>query len=125
MQLDLQYCLKNCSIKVAKDDWETKPPEQRSRHATLHRGTCLRCRKSMEKMKDKQPHLQDVATFSARNNFDPLFGLDTGAAYREWLYLSQHATVVESMLVALNHMQVSVCNITLPMGLMSTTQFQG
>ena len=63
----------------------------------------------MEKMKDKQPHLQDVATFSARNNFDPLFGLDTGAAYREWLYLSHHATVVESMLVALNHMQVSVC----------------
>ena len=47
--------------------------------------------------------------FSARNNWDPLFGLDVGAAYKEWLYLSQNATVVESMLIALNHMQVSVC----------------
>ena len=39
----------------------------------------------------------------------PLFGLDDGAAYKEWLYLAESASVVESMLVALNHMQVSVC----------------
>ena len=62
----------------------------------------------MEKVADK-PLLTEVATFSARKNWDPLFGLDVGAAYREWLYLSQNATVVESMLIALNHMQVSVC----------------
>ena len=59
-------------------------------------------------MKGK-PFVHDVATFSARNNWDPLFGIDVGAAYKEWLYLSQNATVVESMLVALDHMQVSVC----------------
>ena len=53
--------------------------------------------------------LQGVATFSARNNWDPLFGLDDGAAYKEWLYLSKNATVPETMLVALCHMQVNVC----------------
>ena len=59
-------------------------------------------------MKD-QPLLKDVAVFSARNNWDPPFGLDEGAAYRTWRYLADNATVLESMLVALNHMQVNVC----------------
>ena len=53
-----------------------------------------------------------MAIFSARNNWDPLFGLDVGAAYKEWLYLSRNVTIIESMLVALNHMQVSVCYLT-------------
>jgi hypothetical protein len=53
--------------------------------------------------------LRGVATFSARNNWDPLIGLDDAALYREWMQVSEQATVVESMLVALGHMQVSVC----------------
>ena len=53
--------------------------------------------------------LQGVAIFSAGNHWDPLFGLDDGAAYKEWLYLSKNATVPETMLVALCHMQVNVC----------------
>ena len=68
----------------------------------------MRCRKNLEKVAGK-PVVDEVATFSARNNWVPIFGLDVGAAYKEWLYLSQNATVVESMLIALNHMQVSVC----------------
>ena len=43
------------------------------------------------------------------NNWDPLFGLDVGAAYKEWQELSRIATVQEAMLVALCHMQVNVC----------------
>ena len=77
-------------------------------HATLRRGLCVRCHKSLEKVADK-PLLKGVATFSAQNNWDPLFGLDDGAACKEWLHLAQNASVVVSMLVALNHMQVSVC----------------
>jgi hypothetical protein len=41
--------------------------------------------------------------------WDPLLNADEGRAYREWLELAREATVVESMLVALGHMQVSVC----------------
>ena len=99
-------CLKNCDVEA--HEWYDMPGEERTRHATLHRGMCRRCHKSLEKVANK-PLLQGVATFSARNNFDPLFGIDIGAAYKEWMYLSLNATVVESMLVALDHMQVSVC----------------
>ena len=53
--------------------------------------------------------LANVGVFTAQNNWDPLFGLDDGAAYKEWLNLSRIATVTETMLVALSHMQVSVC----------------
>ena len=75
-------CLKQCSIEVA--EWYDEPGKPTTRHATLHRGMCMRCRKSLDKVADK-PHLSGVATFSAQNNWDPLFGLDTGAAYKEWL----------------------------------------
>ena len=42
---------------------------------------------------------------------DPLFGIDEVAVRREYRYLFEHATVVEAMLVALNHMQVDVCYV--------------
>ena len=93
---------------VEVHEWYDMPGEERTRYATLRRGMRRRCHKSLEKLADK-PLLQGVATFSARNNWDPLFGIDIGAAYKEWMYLSLNATVVESMLVALDHMQVSVC----------------
>ena len=99
-------CPKNCSNDV--HEWYDSPGAETTQHATLHRGQCERCHKSLQKVAEK-PILNGVATFSARNNWDPLFGLDVGAAYKELLYLSQNATVVESMLIALNHMQVSVC----------------
>jgi hypothetical protein len=99
-------CLQNCCIDLHRWDDEAAPEKQQ--HATLHRGQCLKCHTSVRNMKHNAI-LKDVAVFSARKNWDPLFGLGDGAAYREWLYLSEHATVVESMLVALCHMQVSVC----------------
>ena len=102
-------CFKDCSVDG--HEWHNRPESKTTQHATLHRGLCKRCHKSLQKAAEK-PLLHEVATFSARNNWDPLFGLDVGAAYKEWLYLSQNATVVESMLIALNHMQVSVCYLT-------------
>ena len=99
-------CLRTCPVDVY--EWETKPSAEHTRHASLHRGTCMGCHRSLEKVK-KDQLLDAVAVFSYKNNWDPLFGLDDGAAYKEWMELSRIATVTESMLVALSHMQVSVC----------------
>ena len=71
-QLD---CVKNCCIEVHEDDWQDLPSDETTQHATLHRGRCMKCRKSLEKVAN-QPFLEVVATFSARNNWDPLFGFD-------------------------------------------------
>ena len=42
-------------------------------------------------------------------DMDPLFGHDENRIRAEYLYLFQNVNVVESMLVAVNHMQVDVC----------------
>ena len=111
--------LKACPIDV--QDWYDDLPTERTHHATVHRGLCKSCHTNLDKVKN-DGLLKDVAVFTAKNNWDPLFGLDknqpdwdplfgtdTGAAYKEWLHLSRIATVTETMLVALSHMQVSVC----------------
>ena len=54
-------CLKECDIEVYH--WNDAPGAELTRHATLHRGCCARCHKSLEKVKDK-PIVHDVATFS-------------------------------------------------------------
>ena len=41
-------CLKDCDIGVHQ--WHDEPPEERSRHATLHRGRCARCHKNLQKV---------------------------------------------------------------------------
>ena len=66
-------CLRICSIDV--HEWYDKPGDDTTMHATLHRGQCLRCHKSLYKVAEK-PVVNGVATFSARSNWDPLFGLD-------------------------------------------------
>ena len=101
-------CLKTCSNDV--HTWFTQPQHngKARRHATLHQGLCVKCHRSLEKKKEDNV-LQDVAVWSPANNWDPLFGLDVGAAYKEWQELSRIATVQEAMLVALCHMQVNVC----------------
>ena len=44
-----------------------------------------------------------------RDHMDPLFDVDENRVRAEFLYLFQNVNVVESMLVAINHMQVDVC----------------
>ena len=46
-----------------------------------------------------------------KTDVPPLLGEDIDRIRAEYLYLFKHATVVECMLVALNHMQVSVCHL--------------
>ena len=121
-------CLDACPIDVAPEDFDRKP-EGENRFATFHTGICLRCRQSLEKVKDDAV-LQGVSAFSARNNmdfvdgmddenlapdaaqsslWDPLLVPDENRLRKEFYYLFENATVVEEMLVALNHMQVDVC----------------
>ena len=53
---------------------------------------------------------------------DPLFGIDEVCYLKELQYVSTNATV-ESMLVALNHMQVSVCYLQSRRGSSQMTGF--
>ena len=126
--LDKLHCLATCPIDVAPDDFDKKPSGE-NRFATFHTGMCLRCRRSLEKVKDDVV-LEGVSAFSAKNNMDfvdgmddenilpdasrslpldPLFLPDENRLRKEFQYLFENATVVEEMLVALNHMQVDVC----------------
>ena len=66
-----------------------------------------RCKKEKENV-EKHAEYMGVELWSAANAMDPLFGMDEGAVRKEYKYLFEHATVVEAMLVALNHMQVDV-----------------
>ena len=103
-------CLRHCSVAVAQFDAADRDPPVDARWAPLCRGICKRCADSEAKV-EGDPLLEGIATFSAKNDWDPLFGMDDGAVRKEWLYLAGEATVVESMLVALSHMQVSVCYV--------------
>ena len=55
-------CFKNCSVEVY--DWHDRPGAETTQHATLHRGQCMRCHKSLEKVAGKSI-VDGVATFSA------------------------------------------------------------
>ena len=126
--LDKLHCLRTCPIDVASDDFDARP-EGENQFATFHTGMCLRCRRSLEKV-EGDPVLDGVSAFSARNNMDFLHGMDDdnilpdtsvstpldpllvpdeNRLRKEFHYLFANATVVEEMLVALNHMQVDVC----------------
>ena len=55
--------------------------------------------------------LRGVAKFSSANRMDPLMGYPDDVALRKHLhYYFKNATMLESMLVALHHMQVDTCH---------------
>ena len=108
--------------------WDTLP-NAKQKWASFHTGVCRRCHRDLDLVKD-DPVLDGVATFSAANNLDflagmdderasdanalpkgldPLLGQDEHRLRKEYVYLFENATVVEAVLVALNHMQVSAC----------------
>ena len=124
-------CLRRCPIEVA--EWDPPEPSDDTPLpdlAAFHTGTCLRCRKQLDKVKTHQV-LEGVSVFCAENGmdfvagmnddnittppralgltFDPLIGADENRIRQEYVYLFEHATVVEEMLVSLCHMQVDVC----------------
>ena len=111
--------------RIAVYSWDQDQPPLGKTMAPIATGCCHRCSDSIRKV-SRDPLLQGVAVFSAENNMDfldglcdnnaaslshipPLLGKDDGRLRNEYLYLFQHATVVESMLVSLSHMQVDVC----------------
>jgi hypothetical protein len=106
-QVDLTI-LASCPVAVA--EWEGgAPADARASDAPLHRGVCRRCADELRAVED-DPELRGVARFSGANHMDPLMGYpDDVAARRELDSYIDGASVVESMLVALHHMQVSVC----------------
>jgi hypothetical protein len=97
---------------VGVAEWDGgAPPDERRADAPLHHGICRRCSDELRTVED-DPEMRGVARFSAANHMDPLMGYpDDVAARRELDHYIDAASVVESMLVALRHMQVSVCYI--------------
>ena len=81
------------------------------KYATLHTGTCQRCAQDMHKI-STDDLLPDVPLWSEKNSMNLLHGLEEDTPEtREMHHIFNHATVVEEMLIALNHMQVSVCTV--------------
>ena len=91
------------------------PPEDCVRRAPRCTGLCGACQKELDDKKD-DPLLKGVVRFSARNHQDPLDGFPATDPVTllniELHELFRQATVLEAMLVSLNHMQVSVCTFT-------------
>ena len=115
---DVLQTTAHCSLAV--HSWDRPPPP-----VTIATGCCQRCHASLQKV-ETDPLLKGVAAFSSANNMDfldgmldenaqdlsplpPLLSPDESRLRSEYLHLFQNATVVESMLVALAHMQVDVC----------------
>ena len=100
----------HCPIDVA--EWDTPPSAVPTVLAARHTGLCGVCARDLAAHKDDEL-LSGVSLFGPRNAQDPLDGFPatdvdslTGLQFSE---LFRQASVLEAMLVALHHMQVSVC----------------
>ena len=98
-------------------EWETKPTEQRTKMATLHKGKCKRCMDTL--VEAEKLRVEGVATFGSENMMNLLWGLpdvdkpltpDDGLLLKELHYCFDNATIVEENLIALLHMQVCICH---------------
>ena len=103
-----------CSNVVAQ--WDEDPENVVEKRLALRcSGLCLQCHTELLKVKE-DPVLSGVTRFGAGNFQDPLSGFP-GSTVVELTQLEMRrvfaqATVLEAMLVSLNHMQVSVCTFT-------------
>ena len=100
-----------CSVQVAT--WDELPPlDAPDGLALCCSGTCLRCQKDMDEQVQKHglaEHLgQIIGLRSAENHMDPCFRFPVD----DLEDLFSHATLVESMLVALEHMQVNFVTVS-------------
>ena len=108
--LELQIT-KQCPNDVA--EWEGgEPPAASAKQATHCRGLCGACQRELKKVENDEL-LRGVVRFGAKNYQDPLAGFpatDPVQLLDMQLHdLFRQATVLEAMLVSLNHMQVCVC----------------
>jgi len=116
-ELDLQLMRRNnhsvttCSIEVAT--WQDLPPLRASNEdllvASKHTGTCWACHVDMKKQIESADGVADsiVPKRSCLNGMNPLHGFPGGDVGSELRQLFANATVLEAMLVALEHMQVN------------------
>ena len=100
-----------CSVEVAT--WDELPPvDAPDGFALCCSGTCLRCQKDMDEQVQEHglaEHLgQIIGLRSAENHMDPCFRFPVD----DLEDLFSHATLVESMLVALEHMQVNFVTVS-------------
>ena len=101
---------RSCSNAVA--EWDDQPADAASILAPRHTGLCRSCANDLAAVADDDL-LRGVSLFGARNLQDPLAGfpatdVDTLTGL-ELQVLFRDASILEAMLVALHHMQVSVC----------------
>ena len=100
---------KHCSNSVHTWDSLPGPP---ALLAPVLTGVCQNCADSLKKV-EEDATLRGVAVFSARNAQLPLYNFPSTSRIdllnMEVRALFAQASIVESMLVALNHMQVNVC----------------
>ena len=110
LQLQIQ---RQCPTAVA--EWDERPSQEPNALATRHTGLCRTCADDLGR-KATDELLHGVSLFGARNTQDPLAGFPSmdvdSLTQLEYQHLFRQATVLEAMLVALNHMQVSVCEFT-------------
>ena len=100
-----------CNVEVSQ--WDELPPlGARDGVALCCSGTCLRCQRDMDEQLKDQTGAEDrgqiVAKRSEENHMDPCFRFP----WDDLKDLFASATVVEAMLVALEHMQVSFVTIS-------------
>jgi len=100
-----------CSVEVYS--WDALPPlEAPDGVAEYCSGTCLRCQKDMDDQLKLQECDQERAVIvprrSEENHMDPCFRFP----FDELKELFDGATLVESMLVALEHMQVNFVTVS-------------
>ena len=102
-----------CSVEVFK--WDELPPflppllpESSTGLAFCAAGTCLRCQKDIDKEARDLKKSAIIALRSEENHMDPCFRFPAD----DLRDLFAHATITESMLVALEHMQVNFVQIS-------------
>ena len=101
-----------CSIEVAS--WDELPDlEPEDGVAQRCFGTCLRCRRDMDAMALEKGCEDVIPRFGHLNHMDPCFRFP----FDDLKSLFDSATLVESMLVALEHMQVSFVTLAWSTGL--------
>ena len=116
-EIDLQLMRRNkqgvaaCSVEVAK--WDDVPAlhasAENSLVASKHAGICWACHVDMKNEIEILGGREEgvVPKRSYLNGMNPLYGFPGGSAGEELRRLFASATVLEAMLVALEHMQVN------------------
>ena len=97
-----------CPIDVAT--WDSMPTDRNAMMASFHTGVCQHCHRDLQQVEDHEI-LRGVAKLSAASRMDPLMGFPDDVRLRRHIqHIFDNATMLEVMLVSLQHMQVDTCH---------------